>query len=68
MTEAFIIRARVKYTAGNDGNIEYLVLARNSQQAVKILLNSPKFPSAVTVKIITIENYNGELVMDRNLV
>ncbi|MCH7559792.1 MAG: hypothetical protein IIC67_00225 [Thaumarchaeota archaeon] len=65
MSEAFIVTARVEYSTKATGELTFIVLASNSRKAVKALLNSSDFP-LVEVKNITISNYQGELVIDRN--
>ncbi|KKL60467.1 hypothetical protein LCGC14_2205070 [marine sediment metagenome] len=65
MTHAYLIKARVKYTSGTHGDIEYLVLSRNSRTAVSLLLDSSEFP-LVTLISLTVEPYHGEMVIERS--
>ena len=63
MTNAYLIKARVKYPSTNaPGNLEFIVLAHNTRHALSVLLESSEFPK-ITIEIMEIENYYGQLVI-----
>ncbi len=65
MNKAYIIIAKVKYSTEMLGELEYLVIAKNSKAAIDVLLHSAEFPR-VGVISLDVGNYHGEMVIDRN--
>lgn len=65
MSKAFTIKLRVKYSTGVIDDLEFIVVASNSHQAIEVLLISPKIPNTnATLLSIIIETYNGELIVE----